>query len=125
MQRIAYRHRRSRAHLPEIWGHEVPVERALGDEIMREGVRRYDPDLAIAPMLTTAIPDIWSSWPCFIVHPGPKGDRRAPTRTPICAWMIAPKTRQTRPRLPMRGRAVTVTQAAALGRFAGTDVSAS
>jgi len=43
---------------------------------MREGVRRYDPDLVIAPMLTTAIPaDIWSSWPCFIIHPGPRGDR--------------------------------------------------
>jgi AMP-binding enzyme len=29
-----------------------------------------------APMLTTAIPaDIWSACPCFIVHPGPPGDR--------------------------------------------------
>jgi putative two-component system protein, hydrogenase maturation factor HypX/HoxX len=57
-------------------GHEVSVELALGDEVMREGVRRYDPDLIIAPMLTTAIPaDIWSSRPCFIVHPGPRGDR--------------------------------------------------
>ena len=57
-------------------GHEVSVELALGDEVMREGVRRYDPDLVIAPMLTTAIPaDIWSSWPCLIIHPGPKGDR--------------------------------------------------
>ena len=46
-------------------GHEVPVESALGDEIMREGVRRYDPDHAIAPMLTTAILDMWSSWPCL------------------------------------------------------------
>jgi putative two-component system hydrogenase maturation factor HypX/HoxX len=27
-------------------------------------------------MLTRAIPaDIWSAWPCFIVHPGPVGDR--------------------------------------------------
>ena len=57
-------------------GHEVSVELALGDEVMREGVRRYDPDLVIAPMLTTAIPaDIWSARPCFIVHPGPRGDR--------------------------------------------------
>ena len=32
--------------------------------------------LIIAPMLTTAIPaDIWSARPCFIVHPGPRGDR--------------------------------------------------
>src|SRR5277367_1569168 len=57
-------------------GHEVSVELALGEEVMREGVRRYDPDLVIAPMLTTAIPaDIWSARPCFIVHPGPVGDR--------------------------------------------------
>jgi len=57
-------------------GHEVSVELALGDEVMREGIRRYDPDLVIAPMLTTAIPaDIWSARPCFIVHPGPRGDR--------------------------------------------------
>ncbi len=57
-------------------GHEVSVELALGEEVMRDGVYRYDPDLVIAPMLTTAIPeDIWSAWPCFIVHPGPRGDR--------------------------------------------------
>src|SRR5260370_13781888 len=34
-------------------GHEVSVELALGDEVMREAVRRFDPDLVIAPMLTT------------------------------------------------------------------------
>src|SRR6516165_8928682 len=57
-------------------GHEVAVELALGDEAMREAVRRHAPDLVIAPMLTVAIPaDIWSAWPCFIVHPGPRGDR--------------------------------------------------
>jgi len=57
-------------------GHEVSVELALGDEVMRDAVRRFDPELVIAPMLTTAIPaDIWSARPCFIVHPGPQGDR--------------------------------------------------
>jgi putative two-component system hydrogenase maturation factor HypX/HoxX len=57
-------------------GHEVSVELALGADVMREGVRRYDPDLVIAPMLTAAIPaDIWSARPYFIVHPGPRGDR--------------------------------------------------
>ena len=57
-------------------GHEVSVELALGDEVLRDGVRRFDPDLVLAPMLTTAIPaDIWSTRPCFIVHPGPVGDR--------------------------------------------------
>jgi putative two-component system hydrogenase maturation factor HypX/HoxX len=57
-------------------GHEVSVELALRDEVMRDGIRRYDPDLVVAPMLTTAIPaDIWSAVPCLIVHPGPVGDR--------------------------------------------------
>ncbi len=57
-------------------GYEVSVELALGDESLREGVRRHDPHLVIAPMLTAAIPaDIWSAYPCFIVHPGPVGDR--------------------------------------------------
>ena len=56
--------------------HEVSVELALSEEVMREAVRRFDPDLIIAPMLTRAIPDdIWSALPCFIVHPGPVGDR--------------------------------------------------
>ena len=57
-------------------GHEVSVELALSSEVMREGVRRFDPDLVVAPMLITAIPaDIWSTCPCFIIHPGPRGDR--------------------------------------------------
>src|SRR5580658_5754619 len=57
-------------------GHEVSVELALGDEVLRDGVRLFDPDLVIAPMLTTVIPaDIWSARPCLIVHPGPVGDR--------------------------------------------------
>src|SRR5215469_7565665 len=57
-------------------GHQVAAELALGDEVMRQAVRRHDPALVIAPMLTTAIPaDIWSARPCLIVHPGPRGDR--------------------------------------------------
>jgi putative two-component system protein, hydrogenase maturation factor HypX/HoxX len=57
-------------------GHQVAVELALGDQVMRDAVRRLDPDLIIAPMLATAIPaDVWSARPCFIVHPGPRGDR--------------------------------------------------
>ena len=56
-------------------GHEVSVELALDDEVLREGVRCWDPELVIAPMLTTAIPaDIWSARPCLVVHPGPRGD---------------------------------------------------
>jgi putative two-component system hydrogenase maturation factor HypX/HoxX len=56
-------------------GHQVSVELALGDELLRDGVRLFDPDLVIAPMLTTAIPaDISSARTCLIVHPGPAGD---------------------------------------------------
>src|SRR5271169_6305839 len=56
--------------------HDVSVELALEDEVMRDAVRRFGPDLVIAPMLTTAIPaDIWSVRRCLIVHPGPRGDR--------------------------------------------------
>ncbi len=57
-------------------GHVVSVELALSVDVMRQAVRLFDPDLVIAPMLTTAIPaDIWSARPCFIIHPGPPGDR--------------------------------------------------
>ncbi|GAB2461794.1 hydrogenase maturation protein [Comamonas humi] len=58
-------------------GHSLGVSLALGDdEELREAVRRHAPDLVVAPMLTTAIPeDIWSRHTCLIVHPGPPGDR--------------------------------------------------
>ncbi|MDH6577597.1 hydrogenase maturation protein [Kitasatospora sp. MAP5-34] len=57
-------------------GHTVGVELALGDEPVRSGVARFQPDLIVAPMLTRAIPeDIWSGHTVLIVHPGPKGDR--------------------------------------------------
>jgi putative two-component system protein, hydrogenase maturation factor HypX/HoxX len=56
--------------------HEISVELAPGDEVLREAVCRHDPELIIAPMLTTVIPaDVWSARPCLIVHPGPRGDR--------------------------------------------------
>ncbi|NKY32123.1 hydrogenase maturation protein [Nocardia speluncae] len=57
-------------------GHEVGVELALGDDLLRARVGRFRPDLIVAPMLTTAIPqDIWIAHTVLIVHPGPKGDR--------------------------------------------------
>ncbi|WP_034264588.1 enoyl-CoA hydratase-related protein [Actinospica robiniae] len=67
-------------------GHELAVVlAACGEQEMREAV--FGPghrageskpvyDLCIAPMLTSAIPrDVWEAVPCFIVHPGPPGDR--------------------------------------------------
>jgi putative two-component system hydrogenase maturation factor HypX/HoxX len=58
-------------------GHTVGVELALGnDDALRDAVRVHAPQLIVAPMLTTAIPeDIWRPHTCLIVHPGPPGDR--------------------------------------------------
>ncbi|MFD4627768.1 enoyl-CoA hydratase-related protein [Streptomyces sp. NPDC058475] len=57
-------------------GHTVAVELALPDRSLPEAVRRHAPQLVLAPMLKTAIPrEVWAAYPCFIVHPGPCGDR--------------------------------------------------
>ncbi|MEU9284577.1 enoyl-CoA hydratase-related protein [Streptomyces sp. NPDC048275] len=57
-------------------GHTVAVELALPDRPLPESVRRHAPQLVLAPMLRTAIPrEVWAAYPCFIVHPGPLGDR--------------------------------------------------
>ncbi|MFI6033569.1 enoyl-CoA hydratase-related protein [Streptomyces sp. NPDC051315] len=58
-------------------GHTVAVELALGDDRrLTTAVHGHAPDLVIAPMLTTAVPEeVWSAYTCLIVHPGPPGDR--------------------------------------------------
>ena len=57
-------------------GHTVAVELALPGHDLAEAVRRHAPRLVLAPMLRTAIPrEVWTNWPCFVVHPGPVGDR--------------------------------------------------
>lgn len=57
-------------------GHSVAVELALGDGALREAVARLRPDLIIAPILRSAVPeDVWSTVTTLIVHPGPLGDR--------------------------------------------------
>ncbi|MGW3497631.1 enoyl-CoA hydratase-related protein [Streptomyces sp. NPDC001020] len=58
-------------------GHTVAVELVpVPDGSWTEAVRRHAPDLVIAPMLKTAIPrEVWAAYPCFVVHPGPVGDR--------------------------------------------------
>ena len=62
-------------------GHDIAVALALGggvrgEEELRSAVRRHDPELIVAPMLTSAVPeDVWSTCTCLIVHPGPPGDR--------------------------------------------------
>lgn len=57
-------------------GHDVSIELAVSDEAIAEAVALYQPDLIIAPMLKSAIPEqIWRNHVCIIIHPGIKGDR--------------------------------------------------
>ncbi|WP_030744919.1 hydrogenase maturation protein [Streptomyces sp. NRRL F-5135] len=57
-------------------GHSLDVHLAVGDDPLRDAVRRHAPELIIAPMLKADIPrDVRSAHTCLIVHPGPPGDR--------------------------------------------------
>lgn len=57
-------------------GHSVAVELALPHVPLADAVRRHRPDLVLAPMLRTAVPEeVWAAHTCLIVHPGPVGDR--------------------------------------------------
>ena len=58
------------------WGHEVSLELDVNDALTVDAVRRWAPDLVIAPFLKRAIPqDVWSTVRCLVVHPGVVGDR--------------------------------------------------
>ncbi|MFR9796530.1 enoyl-CoA hydratase-related protein [Streptomyces sp. MS06] len=58
-------------------GHRAEVVLAShGDEAVRAAVREVRPELIVAPMLRTALPeDVWRGRTCLVVHPGPPGDR--------------------------------------------------
>ncbi|MBA3038584.1 MAG: hydrogenase maturation protein [Alphaproteobacteria bacterium] len=57
-------------------GHEVSVELDIHDDLTREAVTLFAPDLIIAPFLKRALPeDVWRKTLCLIVHPGIRGDR--------------------------------------------------
>ncbi|MFF5533544.1 hydrogenase maturation protein [Streptomyces cinerochromogenes] len=58
-------------------GHNVDVVlAAYGPDPVRAAVQETGPDLVVAPMLRTALPeDVWREHTCLIVHPGPPGDR--------------------------------------------------
>jgi putative two-component system hydrogenase maturation factor HypX/HoxX len=58
-------------------GHRVDVVLAShGPDAIRTAVSETCPELIIAPMLKTALPeDVWRERTCLIVHPGPPGDR--------------------------------------------------
>lgn len=56
--------------------HELSVELDISDEVTREAVERFRPELILAPYLKRAIPEsVWRRYRCLIVHPGPPGDR--------------------------------------------------
>ncbi len=56
-------------------GHEVSVEFDINDQVTREALELFRPDLLLAPFLKRAIPqDICAAVPCLVVHPGPQGD---------------------------------------------------
>jgi putative two-component system hydrogenase maturation factor HypX/HoxX len=57
-------------------GHELSVELDIHDRVTAEAVDLFAPDVILAPFLKRAIPaSVWGRCPCFIVHPGPPGDR--------------------------------------------------
>ncbi|MDX6313591.1 MAG: putative two-component system protein hydrogenase maturation factor HypX/HoxX, partial [Streptomyces sp.] len=48
-------------------GHTVSVELAAHGESLRAAVRRYEPELIVAPMLKTAVPrEVWTAHTCLI-----------------------------------------------------------
>jgi len=56
--------------------YNVSVEFDINDDVAKEAVDLFKPDLIIAPFLKRAIhEDIWSHHTCFVVHPGIIGDR--------------------------------------------------
>ncbi|MEU6776707.1 enoyl-CoA hydratase-related protein [Streptomyces sp. NPDC046759] len=58
-------------------GHRVDVVLAShGADAVRAALHELRPELVVAPMLKSAIPeDVWRDHTCLIVHPGPPGDR--------------------------------------------------
>ena len=57
-------------------GHEVSLELDVNDAVTNDAVRRWSPDVVIAPFLKRAIPEsVWRAVRCLVVHPGIVGDR--------------------------------------------------
>ena len=57
-------------------GHVLDMQVVADGESMEAAVARFAPDLVVAPMLKSAIPEtIWRRHVCLIVHPGIVGDR--------------------------------------------------
>lgn len=57
-------------------GHTLSVEYDIHDDVTREAVSLFRPDLILASFLKRVIPrDVWEKVPCWIIHPGIPGDR--------------------------------------------------
>jgi len=57
-------------------GHELSVEFDINDNVTREAIELFKPDVILATFLKRAIPeDVWTQHRCLVVHPGPPGDR--------------------------------------------------
>jgi putative two-component system hydrogenase maturation factor HypX/HoxX len=57
-------------------GHELSVEFDINDAITGEAVALFRPDLVLSPFLKRPIAEtVWRHHLCWIVHPGPRGDR--------------------------------------------------
>jgi putative two-component system protein, hydrogenase maturation factor HypX/HoxX len=57
-------------------GHDVVVQTAGSDDVVRRAVAHVDPDLILCPFLRERVPeDVWRTRRTVIIHPGPEGDR--------------------------------------------------
>ncbi len=60
----------------EAAGYDVSIEFDINNDVLREAVNLFQPDVILAPYLKRAIPeDIWKNHLCLILHPGITGDR--------------------------------------------------
>jgi len=58
--------------------HTIDVVYAMNPEQMEQEVSSFQPDIIISPFLKKFIPDtLYSKYPCFVLHPGIRGDRGA------------------------------------------------
>ncbi len=68
-------------------GHELEVLAGGDGDAMRAVVARFAPNLIVAPMLKSAIPeDIWRRQVCLIVHPRASSATAAPRRWTGRCW---------------------------------------
>ncbi|MBI4913398.1 MAG: hydrogenase maturation protein [Acidobacteria bacterium] len=60
----------------QVQGHTVSVEFDIADAVTEEALTLFKPHLVVAPFLKRRLPEaVWGRVPCFIIHPGPPGDR--------------------------------------------------